>query len=212
MSRAGPKLVTPGNLEDDLGQLAEGDWIVEAVIENLDVKQALYAKLDGVRRPGSIVSSNTSTMPLAQLTEGLPRRLRRDFLITHFFNPPRYMRLLEVVDGPADPAEAVDDRGRVSPIARSARAWSGCKDTPGFIANRIGCYWMQAAFCEAFDAGPAGRGGGPGHGPAARASPRPASSASPTWSASTCCPTSPPACASALGPMTPSTASTASFR
>src|SRR5258708_3885863 len=81
------RLVATGNLEDDLGLLADCDWIVEAVLEDLAVKQALYGKLEAARKPGSIVSSNTSTIPLAHLVDGLPARFRRDFLITHFFNP-----------------------------------------------------------------------------------------------------------------------------
>ena len=107
MSRDAARLVTPGNLEDDLGRLAEVDWIVEAVVENLEIKRALYARIESVRRDGSVVSSNTSTLPLAKLTEGLPERFRRDFLITHFFNPPRYMRLLEVVRGERTDPQAV---------------------------------------------------------------------------------------------------------
>ena len=152
MSKQAARLVTPGNLEDDLGKLAEVDWIVEAVIENLAIKQALYARVEEVRRRGSIVSSNTSTLPLARLTEGMPKGFARDFLITHFFNPPRYMRLLEIVQGPRTRPEAVAtladfaDRGLGKSVVR-------CKDTPGFIANRIGSYWMQAAFAEAFEMG-----------------------------------------------------------
>ena len=152
MSSAAARLVTPGNLEDDLGRLAEVDWIVEAVVENLEVKRALYARIEGARRQGSVVSSNTSTLPLAKLTEGLPERFCRDFLITHFFNPPRYMRLLEVVRGERTDPEAV---ARITAFADRALGKSviACKDTPGFIANRIGCYWMQAAFKAAFEMG-----------------------------------------------------------
>jgi 3-hydroxyacyl-CoA dehydrogenase len=152
MSRAAMKLVTPGNLEDDLGRLAEVDWIVEAVVEKLTVKRALYANIEKVRKAGAVVSSNTSTLPLAKLTEGLPKRLRRDFLITHFFNPPRYMRLLEVVAGPDTRPEALE---RISAFAdhRLGKSVVRCKDTPGFIANRIGSFWLQAAFCEAFESG-----------------------------------------------------------
>ena len=104
MSKRAARLVTPGNLEDDLERLAEVDWIVEVIVEDLAIKQQLYAKIDQVRKPGTLVSSNTSTLPLTKLTEGLSASLRQDFLITHFFNPPRYMRLLEVVGGPRDPA------------------------------------------------------------------------------------------------------------
>jgi 3-hydroxyacyl-CoA dehydrogenase len=152
MSRQAARLVTPGNLEDDLESLGEVDWIVEAVVEKLDVKRALYARLERARKPGSVVSSNTSTLPLAKLTEGLPRSFRRDFLITHFFNPPRYMRLLEVVAGPDTRAAALAE---ISAFAdhRLGKSVVAGKDTPGFIANRIGSYWMQAAFCAAFETG-----------------------------------------------------------
>ncbi len=152
MSRQAARLVTPGNLEDDLDALGEVDWIVEAVVENLEIKQALYARLEGVRKRGSIVSSNTSTLPLARLTEGLPKSFARDFLITHFFNPPRYMRLLEIVRGPqtrSDAAAALADFAD----RRLGKSVVLCKDTPGFIANRIGSYWMQAALAAAFEMG-----------------------------------------------------------
>jgi 3-hydroxyacyl-CoA dehydrogenase len=99
MHRRNAGRITPGNVEDHLDRLADCDWIVEAVIERLDVKRDLYARLEAVRKDGSVVSSNTSTIPLATLTDGMPARLRGDFLISHFFNPPRYMRLLELVTG-----------------------------------------------------------------------------------------------------------------
>ena len=94
MSKGAAKLIEVGNIDDDLGRVAECDWVIEAIMERLDVKQSLYRKLDAVRRPGTAVSSNTSTIPLAKLTEGMPETFRRDFMITHFFNPTRYMRLL----------------------------------------------------------------------------------------------------------------------
>jgi 3-hydroxyacyl-CoA dehydrogenase len=122
------------------------------VIEQLAIKQALYARIETVRRPGGIVSSNTSTLPLARLTEGLPESFRRDFLITHFFNPPRYMRLLEVVAGPDTRAAAVEELAEFADH-RLGKSVVRCKDTPGFVANRIGSFWMQAAFCEAFETG-----------------------------------------------------------
>ena len=99
MHRDAARLITPGNLEDDLGKLGECDWIVEAVLEKLEVKHATYEKIEKARKAGSIVSSNTSTIPLKDLIGDLPERFQRDFLITHFFNPPRYMRLLEIVKG-----------------------------------------------------------------------------------------------------------------
>jgi 3-hydroxyacyl-CoA dehydrogenase len=152
MHKGAARRIEPGNLQDDLGRLAEADWIVEAVVERLEVKRDLYARIEGARRPGSIVSSNTSTLPLAQLIEGLPASFGRDFLITHFFNPPRYMRLLEVVAGPQTRPEAVAE---VTEFADRAlgKTVVRCKDTPGFIANRIGSYWLQAAFAFAFESG-----------------------------------------------------------
>ena len=152
MSQRAAKLVTPGNIEDHLAQVKDSDWIVEAVVERLDIKQALYRKLDAVRTPGTAVSSNTSTIPLAELTEGLGESFKRDFLITHFFNPPRYMRLLEIVAGSATDPELVDtvaafaDRTLGKSIVR-------CKDSPGFIANRLGVYWLQVGVIEAMDLG-----------------------------------------------------------
>ena len=146
------KLVTPGNLEDDLAALADVDWIVEAIVEEPSVKQDLYARLEPVRRPGSIVSSNTSTIPLAYLTRNLPESFRRDFLITHFFNPPRYMRLLEVVAGPATRAEAVEAISHFADL-RLGKGVVRAKDTPGFIANRIGTYWLQTAIDQAIELG-----------------------------------------------------------
>jgi 3-hydroxyacyl-CoA dehydrogenase len=113
MDRRNAGLITPGNIEDDLGALAEIDWIVEAVLEDVGIKQSLYRKLDGARAKGSIVSSNTSTIPLGKLTEGMADGFVRDFLITHFFNPPRYMRLLEIVAGPKTRKDAVQPHRRL---------------------------------------------------------------------------------------------------
>ncbi len=152
MTKRAARLVTPGNTEDDLDTLADCDWIVEAVIERLDVKQALYRRIEAVRKPGSVVSSNTSTIPLATLTAGLPDSFARDFCITHFFNPPRYMRLLEVVAGEQTRPEAIERVGRFADVALG-KSVVPCKDRPGFIANRLGVYWLQVAVVEAIDAG-----------------------------------------------------------
>ncbi|HIL93422.1 MAG TPA: 3-hydroxyacyl-CoA dehydrogenase, partial [Cycloclasticus sp.] len=100
MHKRNAKNISAGNLEDNLNDLSKVDWIIEVIIERLDLKQDLYKRIEAVRKPGSIVSSNTSTLPLADLTAGLPDSFTKDFLITHFFNPPRYMRLLEMVTGP----------------------------------------------------------------------------------------------------------------
>ncbi len=146
------RLIETGNLEDDLGKLADCDWIVEAVLERADIKQALYRKLETVRRPGTAISSNTSTIALKVLTEGMSEAFRRDFLITHFFNPPRYMRLLEIVAGPETAAETVEAVAGFADVALG-KSVVRCQDSPGFIANRLGIYWMQVAVNQAFDLG-----------------------------------------------------------
>jgi 3-hydroxyacyl-CoA dehydrogenase len=152
MHAGAAKLVETGNIEDDLNKLADCDWIVEAVLERLDIKQTLYRKLDAVRRPGSAISSNTSTIALNVLTEGLSEAFRRDFLITHFFNPPRYMRLLEIVTGPETSPETAEAVIRFGDVALG-KSIVRCNDRPGFIANRLGIYWMQLGMLEAFDQG-----------------------------------------------------------
>ncbi|MFT0860422.1 3-hydroxyacyl-CoA dehydrogenase NAD-binding domain-containing protein [Ancylobacter sp. G4_0304] len=152
MSVQAAKLVETGNIEDDLGRLAEADWIIEVVVERLDVKQALYRRIETVRRPGTAVSSNTSTIPLGSLVDGLGEAFARDFLITHFFNPPRYMRLMELVTSTStDPALA----STVANFAdrRLGKSVVRCKDRPGFIANRLGVTWIQKAIVTAIDGG-----------------------------------------------------------
>jgi 3-hydroxyacyl-CoA dehydrogenase len=152
MSARAAKLIQTGNVEDDLGKLADCDWIVEVIVERPEVKQALYRKLETVRRPGSAVSSNTSTIPLRVLTAGMPEAFKRDFMITHFFNPPRYMRLLEVVPGPHSDAATVAAVSQFADVVLG-KSVVRCNDAPGFIANRVGNYWMQVAVVEAFDGG-----------------------------------------------------------
>ena len=105
-----------------------------------------------MRRPGSAISSNTSTIALKVLTEGMSEAFRRDFLITHFFNPPRYMRLLEIVSGPETAPETVAAVARFADVALG-KTIVQCQDSPGFIANRLGIYWLQLALIEAIDQG-----------------------------------------------------------
>ncbi|PYX67498.1 MAG: 3-hydroxyacyl-CoA dehydrogenase, partial [Acidobacteria bacterium] len=94
------RLVTVGNFEDDLKRVAEVDWIIEAVIENLDIKRALLKKVEAVCKPGTIITTNTSGLPVARIAEGFSDDFRRSWFGTHFFNPPRYMRLLEIIPTP----------------------------------------------------------------------------------------------------------------
>jgi len=146
------KLITLGNIEDHMASIAEADWIAEAVVERLEVKQALYRDIDRHRKPGSMVSSNTSTIPLAMLTEDMPAGLARDFCITHFFNPVRYMRLLELVAGPETRPEVVASLAEFCDVSLG-KGVVPCRDTPGFLANRVGCYALQVAMVEALNFG-----------------------------------------------------------
>jgi 3-hydroxyacyl-CoA dehydrogenase len=146
------KYLKVGNLEDDLQSLADVEWIIEAIVEKLEVKRELYKKLETVRSAGSIISSNTSTLPLSKLTEGMGEEFQKSFLISHFFNPPRYMRLFELIAGPHTDQKKKD---RISDFVdiKLGKGIVECKDTPGFIANRIGCFWLEVALNEAIKLG-----------------------------------------------------------
>ena len=138
-------LVTPCNYEDDLDKLAECDWIVEVVVERIDIKQRVFAMVDEHRRPGSVVSSNTSGLSAAAMAEGRSDDFRGHFMVTHFFNPVRYMRLLEMVpidDTDPDVFAAMADFGENV----LGKGIVYCKDTPNFIANRIGTFGMASVF------------------------------------------------------------------
>jgi 3-hydroxyacyl-CoA dehydrogenase len=134
-------LISIGNLEDDFHQLADCDWIVEVVVENLKVKQDLFARIDKVRKPGTIVSSNTSGIPLKAMSEGLSDDFRKHFLGTHFFNPVRYMHLLEIIPGQETDQDILcfmADFGE----RRLGKGIVWAKDTPNFVGNRIGVQGM----------------------------------------------------------------------
>ena len=123
------RLVTVGNFEDDLKKLAEVDWIIEAVVENLDLKRALLRKVEAIRKPGTIITTNTSGLPVGKIAEGFSDDFRRSWFGTHFFNPPRYMRLLELIPTPeSDPA--LIDPSRASATCASAKASSLPKTLP----------------------------------------------------------------------------------
>ncbi len=146
------KKVKPGNLEDHLDWLSECDWIVEVVLEKLEVKQDVYRKIDAVRKPDAVVSSNTSTIPLHALIKGMPEAFSQHFMITHFFNPPRHMPLLEVVKAP-QMADDTYDAMRHFADAQLGKGVVEAKDTPGFLANRIGVFWLMTALNEAIEMG-----------------------------------------------------------
>ena len=133
------RLVTVGNFEDDLQKLAEVDWIIEAVVEDMEIKRGLLRKIEAVRKPGTIITTNTSGLPVAKIVEGFSDDFRRNWFGTHFFNPPRYMRLLELIPTPdADPA-AMDAIARFCDL-HMGKGVVYAKDTPNFIANRIGIF------------------------------------------------------------------------
>ena len=140
--------ITTGDVADHLDRVSDCDWIVEAIVERIDVKRELYDALDRIRRPGSIVSSNTSTLPLALLTERMSPAMRSDFCITHFFNPVRFMRLLELVRGPDTRPELIAELAQFCD-RELGKGVVHCRDTPGFLANRVGVHALQAGLFEA---------------------------------------------------------------
>ncbi len=141
--------INVGNINDNFNEVGEADWIVEAVVERIDIKHNIYEKIFKERKKGSIVSSNTSSIPIKALSEKLSEDEKKDFCITHFFNPVRYMDLLEIVKNENNDLEQINslknfcekDLGKGTLI---------CNDTPGFLGNRIGVYAMQVAMTEAF--------------------------------------------------------------
>jgi len=146
------KLITTGNLEDNLSWLGEVDWIIEVVVERLDIKQNVFEKIESVLTPDTLVTSNTSGISAAAMCEGRSETFRKHFAITHFFNPPRYMKLLEIVPGPDTLAEVVEV------LAETCEKVVGkgivyAKDTPNFIANRIGVFGMFSIIHAMMDLG-----------------------------------------------------------
>jgi 3-hydroxyacyl-CoA dehydrogenase len=133
------RLIATGNFEDNLDVLAGCDWIIEAVVENLDLKRSLLRKVEAVRRPGTIVTTNTSGLPVHAIAEGFSQDFRRHWFGTHFFNPPRYMRLLEIVPTPETDPAAIEAVAHFCSV-RLGKGIVYAKDTPNFIANRIGCF------------------------------------------------------------------------
>ena len=138
-----------GNINDDFDVVKNADWIVEAVVERIDIKHNIYEKIFKSRKPGAIVSSNTSSIPIKILSEKLSHEEKKDFCITHFFNPVRYMGLLEIVKNENN------DLNKISSLKKFCEEELGkgaivCNDTPGFLGNRIGVYAMQVAMTEAF--------------------------------------------------------------
>ena len=133
------RLVTIGNFEDDLKKLADVDWIIEAVVENLEIKRSLLRKVESIRKPGTIVTTNTSGLPVRKIAEGFSDDFRRFWFGTHFFNPPRYMRLLELIPTPQADSSAIDAIANFCDV-HLGKGIVRAKDTPNFIGNRIGTF------------------------------------------------------------------------
>src|SRR6187397_32730 len=139
------KKITTGNFDDNLKDIASYDWVIEVIIEKLDIKRSLYEKIESFRKPGTLITSNTSGIPIHLLSEGRSEDFRKNFCGTHFFNPPWYLRLLEIIP------TADTDRTVVDFLMHYGDLYLGkttvlAKDTPAFIANRIGVYGIMAIF------------------------------------------------------------------
>ena len=152
MHKRNAERITTGTISDDFDALADCDWIIEAIVERLDIKKDLYRRLDATIGPDCIVSSNTSTIPISLLVEDMPPAFRQRFAITHYFNPVRYMRLLELVRGTETRSDVIDrladfnDRVLGKGVVR-------CADTPGFLGNRVGVFALQVGIDEAMRCG-----------------------------------------------------------
>ncbi len=144
-TEAAARLVTPGNFDDHLDQIAAADWVIEAVAENLEIKRSLWRRVEWRASPGSILSTNTSGIPLARIVEGFSPEFRRRFLGTHFFNPPRYLRLLELIPGPDTDPELAESVARFAAF-RLGKGVVCCRDTPNFIANRLGSFFAATVY------------------------------------------------------------------
>src|SRR5260221_12536436 len=136
--------IVTGNLEDDLKLCADADWIIEVVAENLEIKRALLARVAEVRKPGTFVTTNTSGLPVGRIAEGLPEEWQQHWAGTHFFNPPRYLKLVEIIPGPKTAPEVVATLSEFCD-RQLGKGVVLAKDTPNFIANRIGTFSMLNA-------------------------------------------------------------------
>jgi len=138
------RLITPGNLEDNIAWCGQVDWIIEAVAENLEIKRSLFTRVEAVRKPGTIVTSNTSGLPIHLIAEGRSEDFQQHWAGTHFFNPPRYMKLVELVAGPKTLPEVLQWLDEICDL-RLGKGVVAAKDTPNFIANRLGTFSMLNA-------------------------------------------------------------------
>lgn len=141
-----------GNFDDNLAEIQHCDWVMEVVVERLDIKKSLYEKVDALRKPGTLITSNTSGIPIHLMSEGRSEDFQRHFCGTHFFNPPRYLRLLEIIPGPKTQPEIIDFLMHYGDLFLGKQTVL-CKDTPAFIANRLGIYAMVQTIRAAVEVG-----------------------------------------------------------
>ncbi|MAU76583.1 MAG: 3-hydroxyacyl-CoA dehydrogenase [Crocinitomicaceae bacterium] len=141
-----------GNFDDDLEKISSCDWIIEVIVERLDIKQQLFERVEAFRKPGTLISSNTSGIPISQLSEGRSEDFQKHFCGTHFFNPPRYLQLLEIIPGPKTEQRVIDFFMEYGESILGKQSVL-CKDTPAFIANRVGVFAIQALFHTVEDMG-----------------------------------------------------------
>jgi 3-hydroxyacyl-CoA dehydrogenase len=144
-TKATAKKITTGNFDDNLQDIAGVDWIIEVVVERLDIKQMMYEKIEKYRKPGTLVTSNTSGIPIHLMAEGRSEDFKKHFCGSHFFNPPRYLRLLEIIPTPHTSPEVVDFLMEYGDVFLG-KTTVHCKDTPAFIANRIGVFSIMLIF------------------------------------------------------------------
>lgn len=138
------KLISTGNFEDDMSKISDVDWIIEVVVERLDIKQVVFEQVEKYRKPGTLITSNTSGIPMHMMSGGRSDDFQKHFCGTHFFNPPRYLRLLEIIPGPKTDPEIIDFLMHYGDLFLGKETVL-CKDTPAFIANRIGIYAIMSA-------------------------------------------------------------------
>ena len=137
--------IETGNFDDDLSKIKDCDWVIEVVIERLDIKQQVFTNVEKYRKPGTLITSNTSGIPIHMMLEGRSDDFKANFCGTHFFNPPRYLQLMEIIPTPETNPEVIDflmDYGQRYLGKKTVL----CKDTPAFIANRVGVYAIMALF------------------------------------------------------------------
>lgn len=151
-SKSYAKRITTGNMEDDMSKIADCDWIIEVVVERLDIKKIVFEQVEKYRKPGTLITTNTSGIPIGMLLDGRSEDFQKHFCGSHFFNPPRYLKLLEIIPSPKTDQSVIDFLMHYGEVFLG-KTTVLCKDTPAFIANRVGVYSIQELFHTVADMG-----------------------------------------------------------